>query len=293
MTNKTSFEKLIEFEELLNEKKEPITRYYHSSVLYKDSIFIFGGCYFEFSLNDLFEYKIETKEWIKYEYKSNLVPPNMIQSSLNYYNDHLFIIGGRDNCYFSSNAYSSLWKFNLQEMKWEEIKNLLKIYLHSSILVNDSIYIFGGFDGDNLLNNFKRLNLKNLNLKDYENDLISSRYGASLYFDNQNLIFIFGGNDLNSDLNDLYSFDINNQLFKKIELNIIAPNMKFHYFFKIENNFISILNENIYIFNKEEIKKIKIENNIRSSTYHFYNSNLFCILGKNSLDPINKFLLDI
>lgn len=287
---KNSFEKWIEFEENKNNKNEPIQRYYHSSILEKDSIFIFGGCYYEYSLNDLFEYKIKENKWIKYQYQNN-EPPNMIQMSMNYYDSKLFIIGGRDNCYISSTPYSSLWIFHLNNSKWIEYKNILKIYLHSSIQIEDSIYIFGGFDGEKLLNNFIQINLNNLKIKNIDHHFISNRYRSLLSKDNDH-IYIFGGNNLIQDLNDLYSFNIKNYSFKKIEYEFI-PRLKYNSFFIIEKKFIFISNSNIYILENEKLKNINLDHSLVQSNVHYYNSILFYILGKNSLVAINKFSLDI
>ena len=75
----------------------------------------------------------------------------------------LYIFGGSQKI----DAFSDLWKFDLETSRWSEIKPKEKIpemYFHSAEVYQDAFYVFGGYTDKNLNDTFV-FDFSNKNIK--------------------------------------------------------------------------------------------------------------------------------
>ena len=223
----------------------------------KEKIFIFGGYdnwKKEFtSQSYLIDIKMRNFEKINYYISfdnNNEYPLPRTYHTSNYdkKNNLIYIYGGTDMniTHCKGENFQVLWKFNLERKIWIKIKleiNALQIKNdgpprgHTSILLDNKLYIFGGVT---LFKKFQNsmyiiyLQDKKLEKIDYNND--SFKKGCipepmafhSAVLLNSEMIFINGGLDKQYNaLNSCYIYYINEMKFDKIEISLI-PNLFSH-----------------------------------------------------------------
>jgi hypothetical protein len=223
----------------------------------KEKIFIFGGYdnwKKEFtSQSYLIDIKMRNFEKINYYISfdnNNEYPLPRTYHSSNYdkKNNLIYIYGGTDMniTHCKGENFQVLWKFNLERKIWIKIKleiNALQIKNdgpprgHTSILLDNKLYIFGGVT---LFKKFQNsmyiiyLQDKKLEKIDYNND--SFKKGSipepmafhSAVLLNSEMMFINGGLDKQYNaLNSCYIYYINEMKFDKIEISLI-PNLFSH-----------------------------------------------------------------
>ena len=223
----------------------------------KEKIFIFGGYdnwKKEFtSQSYLIDIKMRNFEKINYYISfdnNNEYPLPRTYHTSNYdkKNNLIYIYGGTDMniTHCKGENFQALWKFNLERKIWIKIKleiNALQIKNdgpprgHTSILLDNKLYIFGGVT---LFKKFQNsmyiiyLQDKKLEKIDYNND--SFKKGCipepmafhSAVLLNSEMIFINGGLDKQYNaLNSCYIYYINEMKFDKIEISLI-PNLFAH-----------------------------------------------------------------
>ena len=223
----------------------------------KEKIFIFGGYdnwKKEFtSQSYLIDIKMRNFEKINYYISfdnNNEYPLPRTYHTSNYdkKNNLIYIYGGTDMniTHCKGENFQVLWKFNLERKIWIKIKleiNALQIKNdgpprgHTSILLDNKLYIFGGVT---LFKKFQNsmyiiyLQDKKLEKIDYNND--SFKKGCipepmafhSAVLLNSEMIFINGGLDKQYNaLNSCYIYYINEMKFDKIEISLI-PNLFAH-----------------------------------------------------------------
>eukprot|EP01080_Neovahlkampfia_damariscottae_P007374 gene7374-11696_t len=134
----------------------PCGRSGHSSTIFDDYLFIFGGFNQNSDrMNDLFMYDIMKKHWKKINFENNsLIPKCSSGHKLIFHKDKLFLFGGSyggDNQYFRShemNYLNDLWNFDLITFKWSKMideNNLVcgRSFFSLDIFQN-SLILFGG-----------------------------------------------------------------------------------------------------------------------------------------------------
>lgn len=92
----------------------------HTSILYQDSLYIFGGQNEDGYLSDLWRYDFLTAEWIRCYMWSDksYFPSARIGHVAVYWSDEgMYIWGG----YGEHGFVNDMWRFDLQEEKWEQI----------------------------------------------------------------------------------------------------------------------------------------------------------------------------
>jgi len=89
----------------------------HVSIIYKESIYIFGG-YDGFNwVNDFFEYNITSNSWQEVLCSGRGNPPTPRHShSAVVYNEYMYVFGGYDGKY-----KNDLFKFSFLTNEWTEI----------------------------------------------------------------------------------------------------------------------------------------------------------------------------
>jgi len=126
----------------------------HTCCYYQEAnnLVIFGGYSKGLYSNKIFFYDVEQSIWTKYKDEVNHdIPEGRIKHTANVINNYMYIYGGQT---IDGIFLSDMWKFNLTEMKWEQISfnNSSPDDIptgksgHTSIYNNtdNSLYIFGG-----------------------------------------------------------------------------------------------------------------------------------------------------
>ena len=223
----------------------------------EEKIFIFGGYdnwKKEFTAQSyLVNIKMKFFEKINY-YNSfdsnNELPLPRTYHSSNYDKEKniIYIYGGTDmNINHSKeDNFQSLWKFDLINKTWYKIhleinsQQLIHDGVprgHTSILLNDKIYIFGGVSSfKKFLNNLNIINLKENRIEslDYNNESFKNgcipepiAFHSAVLLDEKKIL-IHGGLDKRYNaINTCYIFYINEMKFDKININLI-PNLFGH-----------------------------------------------------------------
>lgn len=204
----------------------PTRRYGHSSSIYNNSIYYFGGYSVDTKVtNEFFEFDKE-----KYEVRQIKQNPNVKSRFWHCsvtYKDFIYVFGG-----IGINSFDqTIFKFDIKKQEWIKVKYNFPIGLShfSYILENDSVFIFGGMDstkGMKVYNNLLEFNLKEekikfLNLK--EN--ISPRYGHSSVVYNGTMITYGGADDkgnISSD-NNFFGLNLKTLIWKRLESNGDIP----------------------------------------------------------------------
>ena len=274
----------------------------------KEKIFIFGGYdnwKKEFSSQSyLIDIKMKNFEKIDYysSYDNNEYPLPRTYHTSNYdkENNLIYIYGGTDMniSHCKSDNFQSLWEFDLERKIWNKIKlkiNALQIMNdgpprgHTSILLNNKLYIFGGVTlFKKFQNNMYIIDLieEKIDMINYNND--SFKKGCipepmafhSAILLNYDMIFINGGLDKQYNaLNSCYIYYINQKKFDKIDISLI-PNLFGHkivtnynksklYIIGGMDNFKYVGDENLsykieraqdFIFNKKKVEYFPMKN---------------------------------
>eukprot|EP01080_Neovahlkampfia_damariscottae_P008181 gene8181-9_t len=180
----------------------PTYRQESSCCVYNDNLYIFGGWDISCT-NDL--YILDLK---KLRYKHSAV----------IYKHSMYIFGGRDNHGFQLNDFL---EFNIKKQLWIKIggeskgnDNIpAKLSGHTAIVYKSSMYVFGGIDRlKNYSNSVYEFNFETKKWKLFEvkGRIPSKRYSHSAILYNEKM-YIFGGFNGLTMLNEVYELDFNNQ----------------------------------------------------------------------------------
>jgi N-acetylneuraminic acid mutarotase len=203
----------------------------YSVVKHKNHIYVFGG--YNENNNQAHEqflkYDLILKEWMSIKITENK-PKALMGHSACIFEDEMVIYGG-----WNGTGMNDVWNFNFEEIQWtkQEVQHFVEFedlwiseglpakYYHSSVVYQDSIFFIFGFlsDSRTRTNELAKYNPKEG--KSYEvaslGDLPLGRSGvtAIVYSDH---LFVYGGFGENGvRFNDLYSFNIETNVWKYID----------------------------------------------------------------------------
>jgi N-acetylneuraminic acid mutarotase len=142
--------------------------------MFKNKLFIYGGhCpmtgsnYISDVKNDLFSYDTETKTWS--QLKGPEAYPLLTEHTSVVANDKVYLLGGYSG---GHNGYRmEVHSFNLSGDDWtcqkHEVRGELPLprSAHTTVFWNDSLYMFGGWNGVTTNDDFYKLNLKKMKWK--------------------------------------------------------------------------------------------------------------------------------
>ncbi|CEM13230.1 unnamed protein product [Vitrella brassicaformis CCMP3155] len=164
-----------------NQNQAPKARYRTSAVVWKDTMLVFGGHDGAKHLNDFYEYNFEERIWTQIEQGGKMGPPSPRDSHIAViHGDSMHLFGGS-----TGQARNDLFEFRLDTREWHEVKPALPNtslspvqgrtaastqeaiqkatpcprFCHTGVVYNNSLYIFGGYDGQNRLNDFRQFKL--------------------------------------------------------------------------------------------------------------------------------------
>ena len=134
----------------------PCQRSLHTTAVLDNSLFIFGGYDGQSRINDFHRYSFTDKTWSPINSVSDLdenVPSPRDRHISVVYQNALFVFGGFDG----TSRVNDFFKFDFHTMRWKQIipsnQNVQSHvppsprHSHSAVVFEDSMYIFGGYDG--------------------------------------------------------------------------------------------------------------------------------------------------
>ena len=171
-------------------------------------MFVFGGGDGKRWLNDLIVFNITQSEWSgPIETRGNSPPSGRLQHAAVVFDKKLFIFGGEPDRFRQLN---DLFCLDTTTMTWSEpivdgIPPSPRVSV-TGCLVNNTVYFFGGFDGQKWLNDLHTLNLESMvwkNQKTYgQIPLARCRHTANYL---KGKLYIFGGNDCDMSFNNVHN----------------------------------------------------------------------------------------
>ena len=180
-------------------------------MVYKESIFIFGG-YDGFNrVNDFYEYNVTSRSWqeVLYQGRSTAPSPRHSHSAV-VYKDSMYVFGGYDGKY-----KNDFFKFDFLNNDWSEIcpESSASVwpkarYRTYCIVYKDKMYIFGGHDGSKQLNDFFYFDFLTSEWQEIEwNGDVPTPRDSHILVNYGDSIFLFGGSTGNP-RSDFYEYKI-------------------------------------------------------------------------------------
>ncbi|KYQ88433.1 hypothetical protein DLAC_11137 [Tieghemostelium lacteum] len=198
------------------------SRHSHSMVQYGGSFWIFGGIgpndihNNPLIYNDVIEYRVSDGEVMVHKNGSYIPSPRWGHTAC-VYNDQMLIFGGMNDFSF----FSSVISFSFKTKEWcqlEVVDTLINPVphgrqYHSAAIVNDKMYVFGGYDGVLCRSDMFALDLKTLVWRGITGPHMSRRCAPTQTLNNN--IYIFGGR--NKRMHDaLYEFNTETLVWREI-----------------------------------------------------------------------------
>jgi hypothetical protein len=262
-------------------KPEELPKLASSSICshpFKNIVYIFGGSgeiWGKSNSNDFTIIDFDKKTIQKIE--NNQTPPASYGSTLNFYNNKLYLFGGTNGTFF----FNQVYEYDLEKQNWK----LLQVngavpktrYKHNSFIYQDHLYIFNGGQYDPLEGQIKlnRLNLKTLvwEIIDVFGEIPPNMIASASAHDTiGNKVWIFGGrlslNINEKKSNNLYMLDLETFHFTKYQME--------------DNNY--------------KIKDSKVVENttLEGREFHscsYYNGKLICTGGSTGKIRLNHVLV--
>eukprot|EP00929_Paragymnodinium_shiwhaense_P033332 TRINITY_DN18317_c0_g1_i1.p1 TRINITY_DN18317_c0_g1~~TRINITY_DN18317_c0_g1_i1.p1 ORF type:complete len:527 (+),score=112.04 TRINITY_DN18317_c0_g1_i1:241-1821(+) len=143
----------------------PKARYRTSAVAYKNRMLVVGGHDGAKHLNDFYQFNFDTLEWSLVETRGQVPGPSPRDShSAVICGDSMYIFGGS-----TGSARNDLYAFSFEKEEWQEIapgrahgqksNAPWPRFCHTCDVYKNALYIFGGYDGQQRLNDFWQLRL--------------------------------------------------------------------------------------------------------------------------------------
>lgn len=120
-------------------------------------LYLFGGQLESEVFNDLYYFELNTfkspkARWELIEPVNNFKPPPVANHSMSVYKNKIYIFGG---IYNNEKISNDLWCFDALTNKWSQLPTTgsvpLPVNEHSSCVINDKLYIYGGNDFHGLI----------------------------------------------------------------------------------------------------------------------------------------------
>ena len=136
-----------------NENKNvniPVSRCYHLAGIYKEELYIYGGYTGSVYLNDMWKFTIKTRKWTNISKLCKNVPPPRSRSACVVKDNIMFVLSG----WYRKGYYQDFYSFDFETYIWKRIDTgkfkTPNLSQHSMVLKDDIIYIYGGFNADNM-----------------------------------------------------------------------------------------------------------------------------------------------
>lgn len=176
---------------------KPPPRSAHSAVVYKDTMYIFGGWNGRLSCNDLYCFNFEKRKW-KLVTTTGSAPSIRRAHGAVVHSHYMYIFGGYDIRYPAS-FYNQLYRLNLETHEWQEVECKGNIPSGRSRLGmvrhKDKIYVLGGWDRKEYFADFYEFSINTRTWKEISSNLGSlvkgiGQHSLVVYM---NWLLVFGG----------------------------------------------------------------------------------------------------
>ncbi|CAK81295.1 unnamed protein product (macronuclear) [Paramecium tetraurelia] len=181
----------------------------HTSVHYKNQIFIFGGYDSKKNHNDIHIYK--DGNWTKCK-ANGKIPESRNGHTATVVDNKMYVIGG----WLGSGIYASrdVYVLDLDCLNWTLVNTMGEVpgpcNMHSADQIGQLIFIFRGGDGKDYLNDLHSFNTKTnmwklVQTAENQRPPPRANHSSAVW---QNKLLIFGGWDGSKRLNDLHCYDV-------------------------------------------------------------------------------------
>jgi len=182
----------------------------HSASLIKNKIFVLGGCDASDKFNDVAILDTDIQHWyfptVSGEKRGNF----RAHTATCVQNDQIFVFGGGDG----PNYFNDLWLFDTVNTSWSKPQTTGKHRpsqrrAHTAEYLDDHIYIFGGGDGKQALNDTYSLNAETLHwsmMKTCGQSPSKRGYHKSVIVGSR--MYILGGSNGKECFDDIYGLDL-------------------------------------------------------------------------------------
>jgi len=128
-------------------------------------MYVYGGHitqpaseYFHSVKNDLYEYNLKTREWREIPMEENA--PRRTEHTAVVYKDNMIVFGGYSG---NGNGYeNSVMSLSFETKEWTQVatqgESPSARSAHTAVVVGDSMYVFGGWNGIHCMNDLHELN---------------------------------------------------------------------------------------------------------------------------------------
>eukprot|EP00898_Chlorokybus_atmophyticus_P009061 jgi/Chlat1/9156/Chrsp97S08403 len=127
----------------------PSGRHGHTTVVYNDKMYLFGGYFAGSSTNELHVFNFETSQWTALKPEGALPPPRWRHSAV-LYNSCMYIFGGNTRSSDSKNM-ADLYCYDIEQNSWRQVvcegDAPAARHDHSAAVIGHWMYVFGGNDG--------------------------------------------------------------------------------------------------------------------------------------------------
>jgi len=237
----------------------PTKRHQHTMVVLNDKIYIFGGYGINSVgvnswLNDFYEIDIEQSTSTELTITiTGTLPTKRHQHTMVVLNNKIYIFGGFSGINGVFSNFNDFYEIDIEQSTSTELTITGTLPSarneHTMVVLNNKIYIFGGFGGTHL-NNFYKIDIEQststeLNIS---GTLPTARKEHTMVVTMDNKIYIFGGYGRNSNgefsyLNDFYKIEIDSDKVTSTELIILGTLPP-----KRSEHTMVVLDNKIYIF---------------------------------------------
>mmetsp|Transcript_29585 Transcript_29585/g.62882 ORF Transcript_29585/g.62882 Transcript_29585/m.62882 type:complete len:512 (+) Transcript_29585:125-1660(+) len=162
----------------------PKARYRTSAVVYKNRMLVVGGHDGAKHLNDFYQFNFESLEWSLVDTNGQVPPPSPRDShSAVICGESMYLFGGS-----TGSARNDLYAFSFETDQWSEVRPISSgsgkasvpcpRFCHTCDVYNNSLFVFGGYDGQQRLNDFWQFKLATeVNIEIPSSSLVSDLRG--------------------------------------------------------------------------------------------------------------------
>jgi N-acetylneuraminic acid mutarotase len=194
----------------------PCPRFYHACAIVqsKDNtehlrMLVFGG-YGQTILNDTYAYRFDSNQWTKNLTQSENAPTARYGHTLVAMDSKASILfGGKVN---DDEYLNDMWRFDITDKKWTKIEQTNPIKSrahHTSIVHNNTMYVFGGSDEESIFDELWAFDIDSCtwtNQTQTENWPSPRDNHTSILFND--CIIMFGGMDNEGSMDELWSYNL-------------------------------------------------------------------------------------
>ncbi|KAI9239676.1 MAG: hypothetical protein BYD32DRAFT_442974 [Podila humilis] len=200
-----------------------------------ESVYIFGGCDSKTCYNTLYIFDADTMHWTQPKTYGSIPPPCRAHSSTLVDNKRLYVFGGGDGPHYFNELYmldtgTNNKRHSRNTLTWTNPQTTgdrpCRRRAHTTCVYNNCIYVFGGGDGVQALNDTYMLNLTDMHWSEVPTTgtlPISRGYHTSNLIKSQ--FIVYGGSDGHECFSDVHVLDLDTREWTKIDINRALPRL--------------------------------------------------------------------